>query len=158
MTKVFTTLLEGSPSQIHDEIFKSLNDIVEIHLQEQKKLTIAKVFEGTANESLKPVQRKLWTKATIREALEEIALNGLNENYSDLQGMHKTLTSKGFNLVTSSGTKSGNHGNYYRHPNGHEATINNKKEYQLVLGNGSHLTGNSHTNLKQHLTHLAETY
>jgi hypothetical protein len=79
MTKLFTTLIEGTPSEIRNEIFGSLNVITEERLKEQRKITIAELFSKEVSIE-KPQARKPWTFKQIREGLEKAALNELQVN------------------------------------------------------------------------------
>ena len=162
MTKLFKTLAEGTPSQIHDEVFDSLNEVVETHLQEQRKLIIAKMF-GTELQLGEKVQRKPWTKQAIKEALVEAASNQslypINENYGKINHMHYVAQQHGFQHKSSyPANRNGQEGhvNVYTHANGHKAYIHTDQDYQLITGSGTHLHGSGHQSLKHHMKHIDE--
>jgi hypothetical protein len=159
MTQLFKTLTEGTPLEMHNQVFEFLDGIVETYLQEQRKIVVSKMFGSTGDGGLQEkVQRKPWTKETIREALEAAASNKfrqpINENYSKISHMHKIMTDKGFNHVSSYPLNKGGeegHMNVYKHPAGHSGYIHTNNDYQLITGSGSHLEGHGHTTLSHHL-------
>ncbi len=170
MTQIFTTLLEGSPSQIHDGVFETLTNIVEGHLQARKQLTIAKIFE-TPFELKEKVQRKPWTKATIRESLEEATLVKLqsdqclaeSKGYSKIRHQHDQLINHGFFHQTSypSNNQGENgeagHVNTYKHADGHKAYLHSPSgTYHVSTTHGANFQGQGTEDLKGHLKHLDE--
>lgn len=161
MTTLFETLLNGKPIDIRKSIFESLDVKAESLLKEEHKIVIAKVF-SEPYVIKEQVQRKPWNKTTIREALEAAAVkklerDNLNENYSKINHMHDVALQHGF-VHESSHPGKGGHINHYSHPSGkHSCTIcSPSQDYELILGGGTHLTGNGHTDFKHHLKHLNE--
>ncbi len=131
--------------------------------QESRKRLTSKIF-GSKFELTEKVQRQPWTKETIRGALQEVVnqedlKKNLSEgyrnrfSYSKIKKLHDTLVSNGFDHQ-SSGEHSGIHGNFYKHPHGHTASVNDKQDYHIHTSTGSHLSGTGHTSLQNHLKYL----
>lgn len=163
MTKLFKTLMEGTPIEIHNQVFEFLDNVTESNLQEQRKFVISKMFSVPAKLE-EMVQRKPWTKETIREGLEEASARKfhqpINENYSKISHMHHVMTQHGFNHVSSYPANKGGeegHMNVYKHPAGHSGYVHTNNDYQLITGSGAHLEGHGHTTLSHHLKNHVDT-
>src|ERR1039457_2450042 len=86
MDNLLQIILEGSPLEVRDAVRTSLEEAVEKNLQETKKIVTAKLFSGSVVVE-ETIARKPWTKASIRESLEEAMLNkGRVANFNEAVG------------------------------------------------------------------------
>lgn len=75
----------SSPIDIREAVMQALDEKAEMFLQERRKQLISEMF-GKKFQLAEKVQRKAWTKETIRESLQEITVNEARKDALDEAG------------------------------------------------------------------------
>ncbi len=117
MPTLYETLENGSPVEIHDAVTTALGNIVESYLQEKRKMVITDIINKpfTLEETVK---RAPWNKKTIREALENAALNNIRkktvitEDFRDSKDWVAHATSHGWKHDATTTNHSGDTSHY----------------------------------------------
>lgn len=121
---LFKILETGTAEQIQEAVHTELNEKAEAFLESKKLQVVAEMFAEPFKLGEMKIRAK-WNKASIREALETVAMRDLNES-SDHIALHGVLNSKGWG--NSFNSTSGNHYSHAKHP-GHEIHINKSAQW-----------------------------